>query len=53
MIFDSSGNQVLEGVTNKEGEFSFKIPEKALTCVLYLMPAWGIGVNTSSRQVNF
>ena len=27
-VFDSSGNQLLEGVTNQEGEFSFKSPKK-------------------------
>ena len=27
-VFDSTGNKLLEGITNKAGEFSFKIPMK-------------------------
>ncbi len=27
-VFDSAGNKLLEGITNKTGEFSFKIPMK-------------------------
>jgi len=28
-VFDLSGNKLLEGKTNDNGEFSFKIPKKA------------------------
>ena len=48
-VFDSAGNKLLEGITNKTGEFSFKIPMKTdLKLVLtasmghraeYMMPA--------------
>lgn len=27
-VFDSTGNKLLEGVTNEDGEFTFEIPEK-------------------------
>lgn len=29
LVFDSEGNQLLEGKTDEKGEFSFKIPKKA------------------------
>jgi nickel transport protein len=51
-VFDSAGNKLLEGITNKTGEFSFKIPVKTdLKLVLtasmghraeYMMPASGL-----------
>ncbi|MFH0813863.1 MAG: hypothetical protein V2A69_13665 [Pseudomonadota bacterium] len=38
-VFDRSGNQLLEGMTNEEGEFSFKIPEKVTSDLRIVLTA--------------
>lgn len=37
-VYDSSGNKLLEGVTNKEGSFNFKLPKRDDLRIVLIAP---------------
>ncbi len=59
-VFDSGGNELLSGMTNENGEFSFKVPKKTdLKIVLnageghraeWSIPATEIGLTTTEKR---